>query len=172
MKLLMSDTPLSLPEGLPPDARYVDLSHLHIANCIGCFGCWVKTPGRCVIRDDAVKVYPLIAQSEKLLYISRLAYGSYDIPMKTMLERCIPIQQAFIRLHHGEAHHVQRDVKEKDAVIIAYGDADIPPEERQLFQQFVKRNSYNMQFCSCRVVFTDRAELEETVQREADLWKS
>jgi multimeric flavodoxin WrbA len=22
-----------------------------IHNCIGCFGCWVKTPGACVIRD-------------------------------------------------------------------------------------------------------------------------
>lgn len=22
-----------------------------IRNCIGCFGCWVKTPGQCVIHD-------------------------------------------------------------------------------------------------------------------------
>ena len=30
--------------------RYVDLSSLKISNCVGCFGCWVKTPGKCVIR--------------------------------------------------------------------------------------------------------------------------
>ena len=23
-----------------------------ILNCIGCFGCWIKTPGKCIIRDQ------------------------------------------------------------------------------------------------------------------------
>ena len=65
MKLLMTDRPVSA--ALPQDAAAVDLSALRIANCVGCFGCWTKTPGRCVIRDDAVRVYPLIARSEQVL---------------------------------------------------------------------------------------------------------
>lgn len=73
---------------------------MRIAHCLGCFGCWVRTPGRCVIRDDAVRIYPRIAASRKLLYVSRI-WCSYDLPMKTMLERAIPVQQAFIRLWHG-----------------------------------------------------------------------
>ena len=85
MKLLMTDRPVSA--ALPQDAAAVDLSALRIANCVGCFGCWTKTPGRCVIRDDAVRVYPLIARSEQVLYVSRVKYGSYAPVMKTMLER-------------------------------------------------------------------------------------
>ena len=119
MRLLLSDAPL--PAGLPirKNWHYLDLNQLRIANCRGCFGCWVKTPGRCVIRDDAVSVYPLIARSSDLIYVSRIFCGSYDVPMKTMLERSIPVQQAFIRLYHGETHHMQRAVVEKDAVILA-----------------------------------------------------
>ena len=30
----------------------IELRDMQIANCIGCFGCWVKTPGTCVIDDD------------------------------------------------------------------------------------------------------------------------
>ncbi len=95
MRLVLSDT--ALPTGLPvrEDWHYVDLSQLKIADCMGCFSCWVRTPGRCVIRDDAVGVYPLIAHSDHVIYVSRLFCGSYDVPMKTMLERAIPIQQAF-----------------------------------------------------------------------------
>ena len=85
MKLLMTDRPVSA--ALPQDAAAVDLSALRIANCVGCFGCWTKTPGRCVIRDDAVRVYPLIARSEQVLYVSRVKYGSYAPVMETMLER-------------------------------------------------------------------------------------
>ena len=97
MKLILSDRTLTLPEcGF--DVEWIDLSQLDITNCVGCFGCWTRTPGKCVIRDDAVRVYPRIAESSQVMYISRIRYGGYDTPMKTMLERAIPIQQAFIRL--------------------------------------------------------------------------
>ena len=170
MNLLLSDC--SLPAGLPdnPQNRYVDLSALKIKNCIGCFGCWIKTPGRCVIRDDAVKVYPLIAQSQRVIYVSRLYCGSYDITMKTMLERAIPIQQAFIRLHHGETHHVQRSVAEKEAVIIAYGD--VPQEERELFRRLVARNAHNMLFKDWRIRFVEEAEREMIIAEEMKRWEN
>ena len=54
MRLLMTDRPGSAAHA--QDAAAVDLSALRIANCVGCFGCWTKTPGRCFIRDDAVRV--------------------------------------------------------------------------------------------------------------------
>ena len=127
MELVLSDRPLpSLPAR--PGRTVIDLSALRIAPCVGCFGCWTCTPGRCVIRDDAVQVYPKIAAARRVL-----------LPMKTMLERAIPIQQAFIRLVDGETHHFQRRVESKEAAILAYGD--IPPEEQQLFRRLVARNA-------------------------------
>ena len=78
MKLLMTDRPVSA--ALPQDAAAVDLSALRIANCVGCFGCWTKTPGRCVIRDDAARVYPLIARSEQVLYVSRVILTAFTSP--------------------------------------------------------------------------------------------
>ena len=168
MRLLLSDAPL--PAGLPvrKNWHYLDLNQLRIANCRGCFGCWVKTPGRCVIRDDAVSVYPLIARSSDLIYVSRIFCGSYDVPMKTMLERAIPVQQAFIRLYCGETHHVQRAVQKKDAVILAYGS--ISPEEQAVFKRLVARNAYNMMFRTHRVRFTPPQQLEAVVKQEVSAW--
>ena len=168
MKLLMTDRPVSA--ALPQDAAAVDLSALRIANCVGCFGCWTKTPGRCVIRDDAARVYPLIARSEQVLYVSRVKYGSYAPVMKTMLERAIPIQQAFIRIHHGETHHIQRAVAEKDAVILAYGDTG--DEEQALFRLLAARNAHNMLFRSWSVRFLREEELAGAIREEVRAWES
>lgn len=168
VKLIMSDKPLDLDLNRE-DVIYIDLSSLNIANCTGCFGCWTKTPGRCVIRDDAVKVYPKIAESDKLIYVSRVKYGGYDTIMKTMLERAIPIQQAFIRIVDGETHHVQRDVAEKDAVIIAYGD--ISEQERELFKRLIGRNARNMNFKSCNVIFSDERQVCSVVKDEVAKWE-
>lgn len=168
MKLILSDRPLPLELSGHPDVVCVDLTRLKIANCVGCFGCWTKTPGRCVIRDDAVKVYPLIAQSETVLYVSRIKYGGYDTVMKTMLERAIPVQQAFIRIVNGETHHVQRSVVPKDAVILAYGASD--EEEQALFRQLIARNAHNMNFQSYRVLFCREDQVPDLVQTEVAKW--
>ncbi len=169
MKLILCDRPLQIPGADRPGITCIDLSALKIANCVGCFGCWTKTPGKCVIRDDAVRVYPLIAQSDRVLYISKVKYGGYDTPMKTMLERAIPVQQAFIRLLHGETHHVQRNVVPKQAVIIGYGQTS--PQEQEIFRKLVARNANNMNFTSFRVVFAGEDELEEVAGREVRAWK-
>lgn len=168
MKLILSDIALQ-PDIKDADTEFIDLSKLKISNCMGCFGCWTKTPGKCVIRDDAVKVYPKIAASEKVIYISRIRYGGYDTVMKTMLERAIPIQQAFIRLLNGETHHVQRNVMQKQAVIIGYGDID--HEEKLIFEKLVKRNAYNMCFDDYRVIFAKEDELEEIIENEVASWE-
>lgn len=118
--------------------------------------------------DDAARVYPLIARSEQVLYVSRVKYGSYAPVMKTMLERAIPVQQAFLRIHNGETHHVQRAVVPKDAVILAYG-AD-RAEERALFTRLVERNAHNMSFRSHRVRFVAEGELEAAVGEEVARW--
>ena len=171
MKLILSDTNLSLPEFISQESyiKYIDLSKLKITNCVGCFGCWTNTPGKCVIRDDAVKVYPYIAKSDSVIYVSNIKYGTYDTVMKTMLERAIPVQQAFIRLLDGETHHVQRDVALKKAVIIAYGD--ISDDEKELFSSLVERNAKNMNFESFEIIFTKASDLNDTVNSEVAKWE-
>ena len=171
MKLILSDKPLNI-EIKKDDIQFIDLSSLKIANCIGCFGCWTKTPGKCVIRDDAVKVYPNIAKSDELLYVSRIKYGGYDSVMKTMLERAIPVQQAFIRLVNGETHHVQRAVSLKNAVIIAYACKQISDEEREVFKRLIARNARNMNFKHYRIMFTTKQQLEDIVASEVQKWEA
>ena len=169
MDLVISDRALDLA-GAGATASVIDLSQLKIGPCVGCFGCWVKTPGKCVIRDDACRVYPYLAKSTRLLLVSRVRYGSYDTVMKTMLERAIPIQQAFIRLVEGETHHVQRRVVPKQAVIIGYGARS--DAERALFRRLVARNARNMNFERHRIVFAAEQDLEQTVREEVLAWEA
>ena len=169
MRLLLSDKHLQINFIDSDENKYINLSELKISNCVGCFGCWTKTPGKCVIRDDAVKVYPVIAKSDEVIYVSKIKYGCYDTVMKTMLERAIPIQQAFIRLLDGEAHHVQRDVAMKNAVIIAYGN--IEQGEQEIFKRLIERNAHNMNFKSFKILFVDEENLEKVVMEEVEKWE-
>lgn len=118
--------------------------------------------------DDAVKIYPLIARCDRLLLISRIRFGCYDLPMKRLLERSLPIQQPFLQLRRGNPPR-PRDVCPKDAVLIAYGESS--PEERQLFSRLVERNALNLCFASSRVLFVDEENLDGAVAREVSRWE-
>lgn len=168
MKLIMADTALRLPGCTDPDMTYINLATLKIAPCTGCCSCWVKTPTQCVIHDDAVHVYPLIAKAKKLLYVSKVQYGSYDSVMKTMLERTIPILQAFIHLRAGETRHLYRDVCPKQATVIGYGVKN--EEEKQIFRDLVAQNARNMNFESYQVFFMPKAELNSFISGEISGW--
>ena len=170
MNLIISDNPIEIyKENRHIDIENIDLSTKSIANCIGCFSCWVKTPSKCIIRDDAIKIYPLVASSENLIYVTRVKYGTYDTILKTFLERTIPTQQAFIRLYNGEAHHVQRNVNVKNAIIVAYGD--LQDDEKEIFTNLVNRNAHNMNFGSHKVIFTKFEDLNDIINKEVVLWK-
>lgn len=171
MKLILSDRPLDIHIRQEDEIKYFDLSVLNIAPCMGCFGCWTKTPGRCVIRDDATKVYPCIAKSNAVLYVSRLKYGGYDSVMKKMLERAIPVQQAFIRIFQGETHHVQRAVSLKRATIVAYADIEIDEEERDIFRQLIARNARNVNFSSYKIIFTTEDMLDDVIKNILETWE-
>ena len=38
------------------EVRLLQLRDLDLKGCSGCFGCWVKTPGECVKRDESALV--------------------------------------------------------------------------------------------------------------------
>jgi putative sterol carrier protein len=43
-------------DGTGYDAEVINVSKLKITPCLGCFSCWDKTPGKCVINDDMAGV--------------------------------------------------------------------------------------------------------------------
>ena len=60
-----------------------------IRHCVGCFGCWIKTPGKCVLKDGYDNLGELLSKSEKLTIISRCFYGCYSPFVKNVLDSSI-----------------------------------------------------------------------------------
>ena len=86
-----------------------------------------------------------------------------------LFHKCLKCALAFIRLHQGETHHVQRNVEQKSAVIIAYGDTS--KEEQNIFQEFVSRNAKNVSFNDWRIRFVKEEEIKDAIHQEVNAWK-
>jgi multimeric flavodoxin WrbA len=76
-----------------------------IAPCQGCFGCWIKTPGICVIDDAGRNVVQMAVQSDMIVFLSPVTFGGYSSCLKKAIDRMVPIALPFFMKIDGEIHH-------------------------------------------------------------------
>jgi hypothetical protein len=51
---------------------------MKLAHCLGCFGCWLKTPGMCVEDDAGRQVARAIVQSDTTVLYTPATFGGYS----------------------------------------------------------------------------------------------
>ncbi len=100
------------------------LSQMRLGQCVGCFDCWVKTPGRCRLRDDGPALHRALARSDLVVFASPMRVGFTSALLKRATDRCIPILLPFIDVVGGECHHALRYGHPVDlALLVERGDA-------------------------------------------------
>lgn len=124
--------------------------------CMGCFGCWIKTPGRCVINDRCSDIPSYIAKCDEMILISPVLFGCYSEGIKAVIDRSIPYILPYFRIVDGEMHHKMRYKHSFKLTVLFYGECDI--EERQIAESLVQANSVNFGAKSCEVKFFDTIE--------------
>ena len=124
--------------------------------CMGCFGCWVKTSGRCVINDRCSDIPSHIAKCDEMILISPVLFGGYSESIKAVIDRSIPYVLPYFRIVGGEMHHKMRYKHSFKLTVCFYGECD--SEERQIAERLVRANAMNFGAKSCEVRFFDGIE--------------
>lgn len=74
------------------DTEYeLDISKLDIRSCLGCFGCWHKTPGKCCIPDDMGDVLDRIIHADVIVWSFPLYCYSVPGKLKILIDRNLPM---------------------------------------------------------------------------------
>lgn len=126
------------------EAEVMVLREENMAGCIGCFGCWLKTPGECIIKDDASDLPRKAIQSELVFLLTPVTFGMYSSELKKALDRLpCPILMPFFERIEGEIHHVSRYDKYPTLVVIGVLPS-CDDESEKTFATLVTRNAINL----------------------------
>jgi len=111
--------------------------------CNGCFGCWVKTPGVCGIKDKYQNMGELFSESEEIIIISKWFYGGFSPFVKNIMDRSISYVLPYFVKRNGEMHHKQRYDHKIEMKVWFYGD-HITDEERLTADTLLQANAINL----------------------------
>ena len=112
----------------------------NIKSCVGCFGCWIKTPGKCVIKDGYDNMGELFSKADRIIVISKCTYGSYSPFIKNVLDRSIPYLLPSFELINNQTHHKRRYLNSFQFIVYFYGN-NITEDERKTAKKLVSANS-------------------------------
>jgi multimeric flavodoxin WrbA len=115
-----------------------------IAGCLGCFGCWLRTPGECVINDAGRDLPRKVMQSDLVFLLTPVTFGMYSYQLKKAFDRIpCPLLLPFFANINGEIHHAERYGNYPS--FVAIGVLPNPDEECEgTFTALVGRNGINL----------------------------
>lgn len=121
----------------------ITLHEKKITNCRGCFGCWTKTPGLCVIEDEHREIVEKYINSDLAIFLTPIIFGGYSYQLKRCLDRLLCLYSPLFATINGEVHHRAR--YDKYPSILGIGiTADYKQDQVSLFRHLVKRNGINL----------------------------
>lgn len=88
------------------DVHIINVMEKSIAPCRGCFGCWQKGDGHCVIRDDQNDILDLYRRSDLIIWSFPLYCYGMPSHLKAVLDRTIPlVKMNMEQLPDGTVRH-------------------------------------------------------------------
>lgn len=150
------------------EAKAFALAGMDIKACRGCFSCWVKTPGRCIIEDDQESILRAMAVSDLVIWLTPITFGGYSPELKKALDRIIPIILPFFNKVQGETRHPLRYALRRRLLAIGTQKREDAGSE-DIFRRLVKRNALNMDNAEAvTMVFSGDVSLAEMEKRLGD----
>ncbi len=140
---LVLDFILKELEILKWDVTSISLEDKDINFCVGCYGCLVQTPGKCLIKDDEENIIKHYVHSDLLIYLSPITFGGYSSLLKKAIDRKISILLTKMVKRNGETRHPRRYRKKQSLLGIGLLD-ERDSRKEEIFKSLVARNALNM----------------------------
>jgi multimeric flavodoxin WrbA len=90
------------------DAEIIDVAKANIKSCLGCFACWSKTPGTCVINDDMSEILAKMIAADVIIWSFPLYYFSVPGDLKNLIDRQLPLNLPFMAEGNESGNHPAR----------------------------------------------------------------
>ncbi|CAG0993905.1 hypothetical protein ANAEL_02464 [Anaerolineales bacterium] len=121
----------------------LDLREMTLRYCVGCWGCWVKTPGECVNRDASLDMDRAVINSDFVLWASPLKMGFPTELLKRALDKHLPLIHPYMVVDQGEAHHMKRYARYPRVGLLLEKEADTDARDLQIVTDIHCRTALN-----------------------------
>lgn len=83
------------------ETEVIAVCQKNIRDCLGCFCCWTKTPGKCVIQDDMKQILDSYLAADVVIWSFLLYYYGMPSRIKALMDRLLPTNLSLMAVSEG-----------------------------------------------------------------------
>jgi multimeric flavodoxin WrbA len=160
---IISDTLVDMIKERGGASVSFNLGNMEILPCRSCGACSIKSPGRCVVRDDAHEILKAIARADTFIMLTPIRFGGYSSCLKKMVDKFMLLGLPLYTVKHGHLLHPNRYGSKH---IIGIGVYDGKERHREKsFKRLVKNNALNLQ-CTHEAFVLKPSEDNQELKRQ------
>ena len=125
------------------DTENIFLARKKINHCLGCFSCWLKSPGTCIQADDMPELMKQFQSADVVVFATPLHNDNVSGSMKDFIDRLLPLGDPhFEKDLEGEVRHVSGPKKAPRFFMIA--NCGFPEQSHfQVLRLLIRRMARN-----------------------------
>jgi multimeric flavodoxin WrbA len=146
----LKNTLLTIFENQAIKVQVYDVNN-ELSHCVGCFSCWIKTPGECAIKDAMNDINKEVIHSDIVLYLSPIVFGSCSSVIKNALDRSLPNVSPFFTRINGLTQHKRRYSNYPAYFMIGYGE-NLAENEKTTFLDWIQTHNISRKAYVCSTI--------------------
>ena len=131
------------------------LREMDIRYCVGCFNCWVKTPGECIATDASRDICHEYINSDFVVFASPIIMGFTSALLKKAHDKLLPLLLPYFEMVQNEFHHSSRYEKYPLMGLLLEKGEDNDEEDIKIISDIYRRNAINLKTSFCFTKLTD-----------------
>lgn len=113
-----------------------NVSKHNVKDCLGCWSCWIRTPGHC-IQSDLDDFYRAFFQADQAIFYIEPVLDFISGNVKALLDRMIVCGLPYITYETDESRHVPR-YEHMPTWVVYYKDTFSTPNAKASFIAYFK----------------------------------
>jgi len=127
---------------LGDEIKQITLAGKEIQPCIGCYTCWLKTPGICCLKDDHEEIIKSAVWSDQTIWTSSLSMGFVLSSLKNASDRMLPLVHPFLKMKGDRMSHYPRYEKTIDNILLLEANQDLDESTFNIIADIYRRYKF------------------------------